>query len=240
MPRHRDPWAGYNPNPLDYFTVGMPPASAPVDKSVDPPVQFEEDWVGYREKPQRLIAVDPGDVHVGVAFFESATPSDDQSWKCVDTQEMTPEEFEDALAETFLDGDIDVLVVEKFRLYGDKAQQQTGSEFRTSQLIGVTKYLHRMHQQHVQQHLDAAESGTMPDCTLPGGTCARLENRPRPVVLAIQPADIKKATAGILRSRKIKSKAKQNGDKLGHQVDAELHGYRYIFRTRHQGTNNAS
>ena len=232
----RDPWAGHNPNPIDYFTVGMPVTtkSKPKDDtSVAPAVTHEEDWEGYREKPQRLIAVDPGDVHVGVAFFESATPSIDLSWECVDTQEMTPEEFEDALLETFLSGDIDVLVVEKFRLYADKAAMQTGSEFRTSQLIGVAKYLHRIHTVHADKHAEVDAIGKFLSCQLPGGSCAEPGTKARPVVLAIQPADIKKSTTGILRTKGIKSVAKKNGDKLGHQVDAELHGWRYILRTRH-------
>lgn len=234
--RVTDPWAGHNPNPVDYYTVGMPPmnASKPKDdKSVTPPVTHEEDWEGYREKPQCMISVDPGDVHVGVAFFESATPSDDDSWECVDTQEMSPGEFEDALLETFLDGDIDVLVYEKFFLYESKSSEQVGSEFRTSQLIGVIKYLHRMHEIHATGHDEADAEGKFLTCQLPGGTCADPKIKARHVVLAVQQADIKKPTAGILRHKKIKSTAKKKGDKLGHQVDAELHGYRYIFRTRH-------
>ena len=234
---NRDPWAGHNPNPMDYFTVGLPVANKTTPEpitTVDPPVTHVEDWEGYKERPQKMIAVDPGDVHVGVAFFESATPSVDESWKCVDTQEMTPEDFEDALLETFLDGDIDVLVYEKFFLYESKSGEQVGSEFRTSQLIGVIKYLHRMQQIHADKHAEVDKIGKFLDCQLPGGTCADPKIKARPVALVVQQADIKKPTAGILRTKGIKSLAKKNGDSLGHQVDAELHGYRWVFRTRHQ------
>jgi hypothetical protein len=51
-------------------------------------------------------------------------------------------------------------------------------------------------------------------------------------------ADIKKPTAGILRTKRIKSVAKPIARKhysgRDHVVDAELHGWRYILKTRHE------
>lgn len=182
-----------------------------------------------------MIAVDPGDVHVGVAFFETwGDPTKDEGWECVDTQEMTPEEFEDALLETLLDGDVDILVYEKFFLYEDKAMAQVGSEFRTSQLIGVIRYLWRQQEIHASAHDQARERGKILTCELEGMTCAdpnRMSGKH--VTLVGQPASIQEPTAGILRVRKIKSTAKRNKDTLGHQVSAELHGWHYLLHGRH-------
>lgn len=184
----------------------------------------------------QLIAVDPGDVHCGVAFFVHA--DNEWGWECTATEEFTPDDFLDALAETFIDQDPEwqFLVYEKFRLYADKARLQTGSEFPTAQTIGVIRWLGRAHTRHAAEHRSALESGNLATCQRAGGTCdpARFGGRGRyvgPVELACQPADIKKPTAGILRTRGIRSVAKREGDKLGHRVDAELHGWYFILRT---------
>lgn len=188
-------------------------------------------WNGT-EPFTRMIAVDPGDVHVGVAFFEAiGDPATDDNWKCVDTQEMEPDTFEDALLETFLDGDIDILVYERFLLYEDKASQQTGSEFRTSQMIGVIRYLWRQQEIHAAKH----DTGQMLTCMLKDGTCADpWRTSGKHVELVGQLAAIQKPTAGILRKRGIKSTAKKNKDTLGHQVSAELHGWYYLLEGRHK------
>lgn len=183
----------------------------------------------------RMIAIDPGDVHVGVAFFETwGHPDSDDGWECVDTQEITPEELEDALLETFLDGDVDILVYEKFFLYEDKAMAQVGSEFRTSQLIGVIRYLWRQQEIHASAHDQAREKGKILTCELEGFTCADPKRMSgKHVTLVSQPASIQDPTAGILRARKIKSTAKRNKDTAGHQVSAELHGWYYLLQGRH-------
>lgn len=183
-----------------------------------------------------LIAVDPGDVHCGVAFFVRA--DNKFGWQCTNTEEFSPDDFLDALAETFVEQDPDwqFLVYEKFRLYADKARLQTGSEFPTAQIIGVVRWLGRTHNRHAGEHRAALENGSLCTCQLPGGTCdpARQAGQGRyvgPVELVCQPADIKKPTAGILRTKGIKSVAKLEGDRLGHRVDAELHGWHFILRT---------
>lgn len=184
-----------------------------------------------------LIAIDPGDVHVGVAFFETVNDEwreaeGDGEWECVDTQEFTPDEFVDALAETIFDNGIEVLVYERFRLYGDKSREQIGSEFPTAQLIGVIKYLVRVRNAHVQRHEDAEANGWMMTCELTGGQCQDPAKRPHRIEIVGQMADIKKPTTGILRTKKVKStaKAQKTG---GHCFDAELHGYYYILHGRH-------
>lgn len=191
-----------------------------------------------------LIAVDPGDVHVGVAFFTTEAinpwhqlPVDRAEWRCSDAQEWTPDEFADGLAELMLEGGLDTLVIEKFRLYADKAKEQTGSEFPTAQLIGVLKYLVRINNLHAERHrtVEVAGGGLL-SCEQRGGICQD-GTKIRHVKLVIQPADIKKPTQGVLRHLGVKSVAKQIGAG-GHCVDAELHGWHYLLeksKNREQG-----
>lgn len=181
-----------------------------------------------------LIAIDPGDRWTGVAFFE--TDEDEPTgWRCTDAQEWDPDEFEDALAETILAGDVDIVVYERFRLYGDKAKEQKGSEFDTAQSIGVFKFIIRNHNRHAEAHDWVDKNGGMLTCEQPGGVCHDPERRPsvKVVILHGQFADIKKPTAGILRKKKIKSVAKPISRELyegrDHVVDAELHGWKYIL-----------
>lgn len=192
-------------------------------------------WSRPVESEIRLIAIDPGDVYTGVAFF---TTDEDGLWYCADAQEFSPADFEDALAEyIFLNREVEppIVVFEKWRLYADKAKEQTGSEFEASQHIGVIKYLVRVHNAHVERHLRAEAEGKMMTCELEGGVCHDPALRPRPITIIKQPADIKKPTAGILRHKKIKSVAKpiskaEYGGR-DHVVDAELHGWKHILDT---------
>lgn len=180
-----------------------------------------------------LIAIDPGDVYVGVAFFEGG----DDGWECVDAQEFSPpEEFEDALIGTCLDGDSpDIIVYERYRLYEDKSNQQKGSEFRTSQCIGVIKFVVRVRNNHVEIHRQAEAEGKLTSCELQGKMCADPATKTKAIEIVGQLADIMKPTTGILRKKKIKSVAKpidraEYGGR-GHVVAAELHGWHHILNT---------
>lgn len=177
----------------------------------------------------KLIAIDPGDVHVGVAFFDR---DDDGTWYCSDTQEFSPDDFAIALVQTVTDPTepLEWIVYERFRLYEDKSGEQRGSEFLTSQLIGVIKFIHRIHSMHMDLHDAANEpgSGYLLACELQGERHSIVE--PHRIQLVGQMADIKKPAAGILRHKKIKSTAKQQKTG-GHCVDAELHGYYHILHT---------
>lgn len=153
----------------------------------------------------RLVSVDPGGEHVGVAVFGKNTRRG--GWECLSAIEMTPIQFEDWLSEHMALSTLDILVVEEWKLFGSKALAQTGSAMETPQLIGVIKYIHRM--------------------------CKGTKGRwPRPdVELHFQPPTIKVATKSVLKNRGLQSMAKRLKSG-GHALDAELHGYHHIIHTR--------
>jgi hypothetical protein len=182
-----------------------------------------------------LIAIDPGDRWTGVAFFAT---DDDGGWYCQDAQEFDPQEFEDALAELLLTPSATpppVIVYEKWRLYADKADVQTGSEFETCQSIGAIKFIVRSVNRHAALHAEAEANNNMLTCELQGGMCADPTKQLREVTIVKQPADIKKPTRGILNKKKIKSVAGPIAKKLygnrDHIKDAELHGWKYVLDT---------
>lgn len=99
--------------------------------------------VQYKRPKQELppipegswISVDPGDVHVGVCYWEGRTPK----W----AKEFSQDEFVDWLIPRLRSGEITLVAHEIFMLYHSKATQQTGSKFYTSELIGVMRHLCR-------------------------------------------------------------------------------------------------
>lgn len=186
------------------------------------------------EDKTELIAIDPGDAHVGVAFFARNA---DGEWYCEDAQELEPDEFEDGFAELILfEPEPPIVVFERFRLYNDKSVEQTGSEFRTSQMIGVIKFVCRTRNNHADLHDKAEAEGKMLSCELQNMGCSDPAKRPQHVEIHGQMADIKKPTTGILRKKGISSvgKARRRENKGWgiHCVDAELHGWYHILKTR--------
>lgn len=151
-----------------------------------------------------MWAVDPGDVHVGLAIFERG---DTGLWRCVDACELTPDEFLLLLAQQMVQGTIDILVYERFILEPDQAAKLAGTEMETSQMIGAIKWIH--------------------------GQCARRHNAPD-VELVGQPNKIKKPMRGVLNHRKIRSITRRLGVTGDHAKDAELHGYYHIIKTLEQ------
>lgn len=151
----------------------------------------------------RMVAVDPGGEHVGVAAFNQ---DNDGAWECVWAGEYEPQEFEDWLSEALYRGQIDILVVEEFRLFPEKAAQQTGSDMPTSQLIGAIRYIWR--------------------ATLKRGWPKE------PTELHMQPPSIKIPTRSKLKNSGVTSMSKFLKIPLDHAADAELHGYYHILQTR--------
>lgn len=150
-----------------------------------------------------LLSIDPGDTHCGLAQFSAPGQIEHVEQIDVNVWEVGPEEAADYVARNLINRTLDVLVVERFRLYGDKAQQQVGSEMLTSELIGVLKYLVRSANELYEAKGDRI-----------------------PVELALQGADIQNPMRKQLRARGIKSQAKGKP----HGQSAELHGYFYLFR----------
>lgn len=179
-----------------------------------------------------IIAVDPGDKHVGVAFFDRA--DNKWGWECLDAQEATPNEFLDNLAETIInDTELETVVYEIFRLYPDKAQDQVGSEMETSQMIGALKWMLRVHNAHATRHQEAEQGGGLLTCELVGGACHDPEKQIRPIHVVGQRADIQDPTRGILKHKGIKSVGRQvkreNPGWGDHVISAELHGWHYLL-----------
>lgn len=90
-----------------------------------------------KAKPPRVLAIDPGERHCGMAWFIDG--------KCTQAIERLPGE---CIIQVRLDLEvraIDVLVVEEYRLYPWKAAQQAFSQIKTIEVIGVLRYLFAIH-----------------------------------------------------------------------------------------------
>lgn len=180
------------------------------------------------------IAIDPGDVHAGMAFFADDDALEHGQY-CYYACEVTPEQCTDIVAEMVVAGRVHTLIFERFRLYGDKSEMQKGSEFLTSQMIGVLKWICRHQNEHAEGHAQQnADPRILLNCTQ-DGDCK--EGREVQTVRVVgQMADIKKPAFGRLRRLHIRSWAKANTDQVHaetkkcadgrcHAVDAEVHGW---------------
>lgn len=157
-----------------------------------------------------MLAIDPGDVHVGVARFRTR---EDGTWECWHTQEYDPDTFSDLLWSELINqaSRPDVLVYERFVLYPHLKDQQVGSDFKTSQLIGVIRWMVRY-------------TNLLPDVNTD-------DDRPLlpQVRLVDQPAAVQKPTLAALRAQGQRSRAKVR--KTGpHTLSAELHGWYWVLR----------
>lgn len=85
-----------------------------------------------------VVAVDPGDKHVGVATWVSG----ELAPVCVEIPAgNAANEIAAMLRHAITTGHKVHLVIEAFQLYADKAEAQIGSSMQTSQLIGALKYI---------------------------------------------------------------------------------------------------
>ena len=95
--------------------------------------------VQHLDQTRVIYAVDPGDVHCGVARFEFHVKQD--AWHCASTDELSPDGLIREVADGLALGLFAAIVVEDFILDGSLAVQQAGSKMETSQTIGVIKHL---------------------------------------------------------------------------------------------------
>jgi len=95
-----------------------------------------------------VLAIDPGEVHCGMAWFAAD--------ECVAVEEMKPEDCVDAVAHWLQETTARALVIEEFRLYPWKAQQQSFSIMGTCEVIGQLKLAHRWHAGQVKLYIQPA------------------------------------------------------------------------------------
>lgn len=86
-----------------------------------------------------IIAIDPGDVHVGMCTL----PAAGSAWSEMQTWTTQPTEALDYLHDVRFN--IDVLVVEEFRLYPWRTKSQSFSQMLTCEMIGALKLARRWH-----------------------------------------------------------------------------------------------
>ena len=82
-----------------------------------------------------FLAIDPGDVHNGVAYFTCLDRRLIRHW----TRDLKRDTLFGLVETAVVDG----FVIEEFRLYPELAREQGYSDFPTVEVIGVVKYLAR-------------------------------------------------------------------------------------------------
>ena len=87
-------------------------------------------------RPARIVSVDPGEAHVGVAVFVEQ----EGEWECTAALEFNRPDFYSWLQTTLRLG-FDRVVYETWQIYPETAQALTGSKCETAECIGVLKWL---------------------------------------------------------------------------------------------------
>lgn len=152
-----------------------------------------------------LLAMDPGDVHVGIAWFaEDANGFPVCEW----ATEYGHDEGTDFVARQLSAGTLSAIALERFNLYEAQKDKQVGSDFPTCEQIGAVKYMVRVHNE-----FEAAWVNGDPF-------------RPPHVTLYLAGADIKKPIRAQIKARGIAQVASGSV----HASDAELHGWYRILR----------
>ena len=166
--------------------------------------------VARHEGQRGILAIDPGDVHIGLACGVALRDGDPGSDELVYAFEMghTPALF--AIHTAIQAGWIDLLIVEEWRLYPDKAMQQVGSEMLTAQMIGAIRWM-VAHKHRWQSEVESA---------------TQAELKPQ---LVMQPASIQNTTKAYLRKLGIERTSVKGAD---HALSAELHWWKYVLGHR--------
>ncbi len=86
-----------------------------------------------------LLAIDPGDVHNGIAYFGAEDLMVERKW----TRDWTEQTLFDFIETR--KHEIDAVVIEEYRLYPELAFEQGYSDFPTVQVIGIVRYLCSKH-----------------------------------------------------------------------------------------------
>lgn len=154
-----------------------------------------------------MLAIDPGDVHVGVAEFIRI----DGIWTCTWAHEYTPDTFLPWFVEGIRSGKWERVLLESWKLFPEAAKLYVGSDMPTSRLIGAIKAIAAF-------------------CAPEG---AWFDEAPKVI---LQDPQIKVPTRSMLRRRKLRSVAKILGIPLDHAADAELHGYKWLFDNKERMT----
>ena len=88
-----------------------------------------------------IIAVDPGDVHVGFAVFRHTRSF---GWVCDSAREVDPETYVNLITSWIQEHEAGryrvIIVMEDWMLYGKTAMAQVGQRFGAVQLIGYTRH----------------------------------------------------------------------------------------------------
>lgn len=152
-----------------------------------------------------VLAVDPGEHHVGVVLGYRANNA--FGWEITSFAEMQPWEFI-----VFFKDNLpyfDWITCEKFTLYPSLAREQTGSEMPTSKLIGFIEFTIRMWN----------------ECFVPskGGQAHGLTS----VEYSSHPAAIQQGTAAVMKHKGIPHVTPKTPD---HARSAELHFWHMLIR----------
>jgi hypothetical protein len=171
-----------------------------------------------------VLAVDPGEEHVGVVVgcryfaeqpeFSGAADNPHDGWEIVapgwrvyEVAEMTPWEFVIWFKNNIQA--FDIVTCEKFTLYPHLAKEQVGSEMPTSKLIGWIEFTIRMWNECWTKQ--------------PGNKAYRMNE----IQYTSYPANIHKGTSAVMKLKKLPFVSPLSPD---HARSAELHFWHTLIR----------
>lgn len=152
-----------------------------------------------------LLAIDPGDVHNGVAYLQIRDIDVVRHW----TADVSMRTLE-SLVES---ANIDMVVIEEFRLYPELAREQGYSDFPTVERIGIVKYIVR-------------KRGLTHAAFVQG---AGVKRQARRIGERLAPEQGKVRMLGSARSR---YQGWDYNAKTQHERDATAHGVWFAYRNR--------
>ncbi len=170
---------------------------------------------------KRVLAVDPGDDHVGVAAGVGLGQQPTSDDELMTSFETTPAAWMITLRSMAICGWVDVLVMEDFVLIPDRAMQQSGSKMHTARLLGAMGWLVADHNLEVGYLIEQAQQN--------GGALPAESGPAVPIYPFYQMPSIKATQQSILRSMGVKPEPCGNS---GHARDAQLHWWHFVMGQR--------